>query len=108
MPELKEHAGRRYAVVFHYALHDGAWCVELSEAAPAPEPPAGVREARTHLPGVPFLVAVVPDGEPGAGPSEPVVHLCGGGRAVPYPVLRWFMEKVDEHAAWCAAAPDPR
>ncbi|GGW16592.1 hypothetical protein GCM10018980_20050 [Streptomyces capoamus] len=34
--ELREHAGRHYAIQFHYALPDDAWAVELSEAVPAP------------------------------------------------------------------------
>ncbi|MFE1285889.1 hypothetical protein [Streptomyces sp. NPDC058751] len=39
--ELREHAGRHYAVQFHYALPDDAWAVELSEAVPAPTAWAG-------------------------------------------------------------------
>jgi hypothetical protein len=52
--ELKEHAGSHYAVLFHYALPDDAWAVELSEAKPASVEGAESPDAAvTHLPALP-------------------------------------------------------
>lgn len=104
MPELRVHAGRHYAVQFHYAVSDHAWCVELSEAVPAPAAWAGIPDAVTHLPGAAFLVAVVPDEDPD---PEPTVHLRGHDeRAVPYEVMRWFMEQVAGQVEHCRLASE--
>ncbi|MFE4850517.1 hypothetical protein [Streptomyces sp. NPDC056690] len=71
MPELREHAGRRYAVQHHHALPDDAWCLELSEAvlvqAESPNP-VTYRAGRT------FLAAYIPDGDPDL---EPTIHIHG-------------------------------
>ncbi|MEU3296048.1 hypothetical protein ABZ722_27275 [Streptomyces longwoodensis] len=42
--EVKGHAGRHYAVLFHYALPDDAWAVELKEP-----PSAGITAYVTAL-----------------------------------------------------------
>ena len=51
MPEFRVHNGCHYAIQFHYALPDDAWCVELSEATPAPDTWADIPNAPTHFPG---------------------------------------------------------
>ncbi|MET9776869.1 hypothetical protein ABZ023_21820 [Streptomyces sp. NPDC006367] len=97
--ELREHAGRHYAVLFHYALSDDAWAVELSEARPAP---AGSGAAVTHLPGSPCLVALVPDEDPNL---EPTVRVYSPDeRVVPYEIMRWFMEEVADQVERCRTA----
>jgi hypothetical protein len=55
---------------------DDAWCVELSEAVPAPAAWAEIPDAETYLPGVAFLVAVVPDEDPDLSP--PANHAATG------------------------------
>lgn len=56
---LREHAGRHFAVQFHYALPDNAWSVELSEAVSAPVSWADIPGSPSHLPGP--ATAAVPD-----------------------------------------------
>jgi len=99
--EVREHTGRHYAVQFHYALPDDAWCVELSEAVPAPESWADIPNAETHLPGAACLTAVVPDEDPDLDPTIRV-H-SPGGHAIPYEIMRWFMERVAEQVEGCRA-----
>lgn len=90
--ELREHAGRHYAIQLHYALPDDAWAVELSEAVSAPAA-AEDPSAERHLPGVAFLVALVPDEDPGL---EPTVHIHSHDEhVIPYEIMRWFMEQVE-------------
>ncbi|MEV8454630.1 hypothetical protein AB0467_23265 [Streptomyces sp. NPDC052095] len=102
MPELRVHAGRHYAVQFHYALPDDAWCVELSEAVPAPDAWAGIPEAATRLPGSAFVVAVIPDEDPAL---EPTVHIHSHDEhVIPYEIMRWFMEQVAEQVERCRLA----
>ncbi|CAL9581467.1 hypothetical protein SUDANB176_05045 [Streptomyces sp. enrichment culture] len=102
MPELRVHAGRHYAVRFHYALPDDAWCVELSEAVPAPAAWAGDPHAPTHLPGSAFLVAVIPDEDPDL---EPTVRVHSPDEhVVPYEITRWFMEEVAAQVERCRIA----
>lgn len=102
MAELREHAGRHYAVQFHYALPDDAWAVELSEAVPAPAEWAEIPNAETHLPGPAFLVAFVPDEDPNL---EPTVHIHSHDEhVIPYEIMRWFMEQVAEQVERCGAA----
>jgi len=99
---LREHAGRHYAVQFHYALPDDAWCVELSEAMPAPGEWTEIPNAATHLPGAAFLVAVIPDEDPAA---EPTVHLHNhDDHVIPYEIMLWFMEHVAAEVERCRAA----
>ncbi|GAA3371678.1 hypothetical protein GCM10017744_100370 [Streptomyces antimycoticus] len=81
------HAGRHYAIQFHYALPDDMWCVELSEAVPAPAAAAWAEtpRAETHLPGAALLVAVIPDEDPDL---EPAVHIHGHDEHLtPYEVM---------------------
>jgi hypothetical protein len=102
MPVLRIHAGRHYAIQFHYALPDDAWCVELSEAVPAPAAWAEIPHAETHLPGDAFLVAVIPDEDPDL---EPAVHIHShDGHVIPYEVMGWFMEHVAEQVERCRSA----
>ncbi|RAY10656.1 hypothetical protein DPM19_34440 [Actinomadura craniellae] len=97
---MREHAGRHYVIQYHYALPDNAWYVELSKAVPAPAEWASLPNARTHLPGVPFIVAVIPDEDPAL---EPTVHIHSDDEqhVVPYEIMRWFMEKVTEEIDRC-------
>lgn len=100
--ELREHAGRHYAVRFHYALPDDAWAVELSEAVPAPPARAENPDAETHLPGAAFMVAFVPDEDPDL---EPTVHIHSHDEhVIPYEIMRWFMEQVADQVERCRAA----
>lgn len=102
MPELRVHAGRHYAIQFHYALPDDAWCVELSEAVPAPAAWREIPDAATHLPGAAFLVAMIPDEDPD---REPTVHVHSHDEhVIPYEIMRWFMEQVAEQVDRCHIA----
>ncbi|WP_436772543.1 hypothetical protein [Yinghuangia sp. YIM S09857] len=100
--ELREHAGRHYAVQVHYALPDESWAVELSETASAPAAWAAFPEAETHLPGPAFLVALIPDEDPGL---EPTVHIRSHDEhVIPYEIMRWFMELVADQVDRCRLA----
>jgi hypothetical protein len=96
------HAGRHYAVQFFYALPDDAWCVELSEAVPAPAAWAEIPNAKTHLPGAAFLVAVIPDEDPRL---DPTIHIHSHDEhVIPYEIMSWFMEHVAERVERCRIA----
>ncbi|MGW6710434.1 hypothetical protein ACWGDE_36845 [Streptomyces sp. NPDC054956] len=101
--EIREHAGRHYAVLFHYALPDDAWSVELSEATPVPpRGPESPVPAVTHVPGAAFIVALVPDEDPHL---EPTVHIHSHDEhVVPYEIMRWFMEQVTDQVERCRTA----
>ncbi|KOX25117.1 MULTISPECIES: hypothetical protein [unclassified Streptomyces] len=104
--QLTEHAGRHYAVLFHYALPDDAWAVELSEAVPtAAEGTEGTENPDavvTHLPGPAFLVTHVPDEDPN---PQPTVRVWSPAeRLAPYEVMRWYMEQVADRARRCRIA----
>ncbi|MFD5103080.1 hypothetical protein [Streptomyces albidochromogenes] len=100
--ELKEHAGRHYAVQFHYALPDDSWAVELSEAVATPYPWAEAPKASDHLPGAAFLVALVPDEDPDL---EPTVRVYSPNeRVIPYEIMQWFMEQVADQVERCRIA----
>ncbi len=101
--ELREHAGRHYAVLYHYALPDDAWAVELSEARPAPAKEAeNSNTAVTHFPGSAFMVALVPDEDPNL---EPTVRVYAPDEhVVPYEIMRWFMEQVADQVERCRIA----
>lgn len=100
--EIREHAGRHYAVQFTYALPDDSWAVELSEAVPAPAASAELPDAATHLPGAAFLVAFVPDEDPDL---EPTVHIHSHDEhVIPYEIMRWFMELVADEVDRCRLA----
>ena len=97
--ELREHAGRRYALQFHYALPDNAWAVELSEAVPAPAEWAEIPHSEKYLPGVAFMLALIPDEDPDL---EPTVHIHSyDEHVIPYEIMRWFMEQVAEQHERC-------
>ncbi|MEU9083850.1 MULTISPECIES: hypothetical protein [unclassified Streptomyces] len=99
--DLREHAGRHYAIQFHYALPDDAWAVELSEAVPAPAAWAEDPSER-YRPGAAFLVAFVPDEDPDA---EPTVHIHSHDEhVIPYEIMRWFMEQVADQVERCRIA----
>ncbi|WP_328708408.1 hypothetical protein [Microbispora hainanensis] len=73
--------------------------MELSEAVPAPAAGADIPNAETHLPGSAFITAMVPDEDP---TREPTIHVHGNGEhAVPYEVMRWYMEKVAQEIERC-------
>ncbi|MEW2138037.1 hypothetical protein AB0892_15795 [Streptomyces sp. NPDC005409] len=100
--ELREHAGRHYAVQIHYALPHDAWAVELSEAVSAPAAGAEHPSAERHLPGAAFLVAFVPDEDPYL---EPTVHIHSHDEhVVPYEIMRWFREQVADQVERCRIA----
>ncbi|MHA4773157.1 hypothetical protein L1085_001500 [Streptomyces sp. MSC1_001] len=101
--ELREHAGRHYAVLFHYALPDDAWSVELSEARPTSTGEADDPDTvGTHLPGAPVLTVLVPDEDP---ELEPTVRIFSPeGHVVPYEILRWFMEQAADQVERCRVA----
>ncbi|MFF1549178.1 hypothetical protein [Streptomyces sp. NPDC058291] len=101
--ELREHAGRHYAVLFHYALPDDAWSVELSEARPTSARTAENSDAVvTHLPGAAVLRVLVPDEDPNL---EPTVRIYSPDEhAVPYEIMRWFMEQVADQVERCRIA----
>ncbi|MEU6865884.1 hypothetical protein ABZ924_21965 [Streptomyces sp. NPDC046876] len=97
--ELREHAGRHYALLFHYALPDDAWAVELSEARPASgNPDATV----THFPGPALLAALVPDEDPNLEPTFRV--FSPDGHVVPYEIMLWFMDQVAAEVERCRIA----
>ncbi|MFF4765095.1 hypothetical protein [Streptomyces sp. NEAU-H3] len=96
------HAGRHYAIQFHYALPDDAWCVELSEAVASPGSWAEIPSAESHLPGAAFMVAVIPDENPD---REPTMHVHSHDEhVIPYEIVRWFMEHVAEQVDRCRIA----
>ncbi|MFF2624804.1 hypothetical protein ACFVUN_03415 [Kitasatospora griseola] len=83
-----------FAVTAIYALPEDAWYLELD-----------------HLPsgGATVLLGIVPDEDPDREPS-----VCAGGADphidIPVPVLRWFLELVDEQIAdsraWMQLRPE--
>jgi hypothetical protein len=95
MPELRVHAGRHYAVQFFYAVPDDGWCVELSEAVPAPA--SWAPDTETHLPGDMLMAAVVPDEDPSL---DPTVHVRTD-QSIPYEIMRWFMDHVTDQVEYC-------
>lgn len=102
MPELREHAGRHFAVEFLYALSADSWAVELSEAVPAPDTWADVPDSPEYLPGPAFLVGLVPDEDPSL---EPTVHVRShDGHVVPFDVMVWFMQKLADEVDRARAA----
>ncbi|MER7583846.1 hypothetical protein [Kitasatospora sp. NPDC097691] len=90
---MATHPGRDYAVTAMYSVTEDAWHLELEF----------VREQRT------LAIAVVPDEDPG---REPTVSFAPRGRCpdVPFEVLRWFVEQVEEEIrtsrAWMRLRPE--
>ncbi|MFE6457259.1 hypothetical protein ACFVP0_07360 [Streptomyces cinereoruber] len=86
------HPDGRYALTTMYSVPDDAWYLELDEVA-------------RHRA---VVTAVVPDEDPA---REPVVCFDpnGGHQHVPYAVMRWFMDRVDEEVrssrAWMELRP---
>jgi hypothetical protein len=102
MSEFKEHAGQRYAVLHHYAIHDDAWRIELSMARPVPVVWADIPGAVSYLHGSAIVVAMVPDEDPAL---EPTVHIHSDDEhVIPYEIMRWFMELVGNQVEGCRAA----
>lgn len=102
MAQLREHDGRHYVVAFKYSLPDDAWQVELSEAVPSPASWADLPNSPAMLPGQPFLSAEVPDEDPS---REPTIHFDPRrDHAIPFEVMRWFMNHVAGEVERCRAA----
>ncbi|MGW6707610.1 hypothetical protein ACWGDE_22345 [Streptomyces sp. NPDC054956] len=87
------HPNGHYAITAMYSVADDAWYLELELAA-----------EQLHL-----VTAVVPDEDPA---REPTVCFDPRGRhlEVPYEVMRWFMDQVDEEIrssrAWMQLRPE--
>ncbi|AWZ04450.1 MULTISPECIES: hypothetical protein [unclassified Streptomyces] len=87
------HPNGDYAITAMYSLPDDAWYLELDLVA----------EQRT------LVGAVVPDEDPA---REPTVSFDPDGRHVdiPFEVMRWFMEQVEEEIrtsrAWMQLRPE--
>lgn len=90
---LFPHPRGDYAITSMYSVADDAWYLELGLAA-----------EQLHL-----ATAVVPDEDPDREPTVSF-HPTGQHRDVPYPVLRWFMEQVDQEVrssrAWMRLRPE--
>ncbi|MFI8460559.1 hypothetical protein [Kitasatospora sp. NPDC085464] len=90
---MATHPGRDYAVIAMYSVAEDAWHLELEF----------LREQRT------LAVAVVPDEDPA---REPTVSFDPQERCpdVPFEVLRWFVEQVEEEIrtsrAWMRLRPE--
>ncbi|MFI1766125.1 hypothetical protein ACH41H_29300 [Streptomyces sp. NPDC020800] len=88
-----QHPDGDYAITVMYSVPDDAWYLELDLVA-------GQRN---------LVTAIVPDEDPA---REPTVCLSLGGPQadVPYGVMRWFMDQVDEEIrtsrAWMRLRPD--
>ncbi|MEU6984860.1 hypothetical protein ABZ946_15770 [Streptomyces sp. NPDC046324] len=76
---LITHDGADYALQILYSVPDDAWYLELDHVA-------GNRTV---------LTAVVPDEDPAREPTV-CVDPVSGHHSVPYDVMRWFMEHVEE------------
>ncbi|WP_439680775.1 hypothetical protein [Embleya sp. MST-111070] len=100
--ELREYAGRHYAVLSFYVGPDDAWTLELSEAVPEPPGWPEVPDRPTHTHGAGFLAAFVPDEDP---TLEPTIHIHSHDEhVIPYEIMRWFMEQVAEQVERCRVA----
>ncbi|MEV7520471.1 hypothetical protein [Streptomyces sp. NPDC091371] len=87
------HADGDYAISSMYSLPDDAWYVELTLAA-----------EELHL-----ATAIVPDEDPAREPTV-CFYTCEPHRDLPYEVVRWFMDQVDEEIrtsrAWMLLRPE--
>ncbi|MFB7374907.1 hypothetical protein ACFC0D_34285 [Streptomyces sp. NPDC056222] len=90
---LISHEGTDYALQILYSVPDDAWYLELDHVA----------DNRT------VLIAVVPDEDPAREPTVCVDPVSGHHR-IPYDVMRWFMEHVDEEIrtsrGWMGLRPE--
>ncbi|MFJ7062714.1 hypothetical protein ACK8N7_36530 [Streptomyces griseobrunneus] len=91
MPNPHPHG--HYAITALYSVADDAWYLELELAA-----------EQLHL-----VTAVIPDEDPAREPTV-CFDSCGRHLEVPYEVMRWFMEQVDEEIrssrAWMQLRPE--
>lgn len=87
------HPDGHYAITSMYSVPDDAWYLELELVA-----------EQEHL-----VTAVIPDEDPA---REPTVCFAPRGRhlEVPYEVMRWFMDQVDEEISvsrdWMRLRPE--
>ncbi|MFC9247695.1 hypothetical protein ACFT7S_27915 [Streptomyces sp. NPDC057136] len=87
------HPNGDYAVTAMYSVPDDAWYLELDLVA----------DQRT------LVIAIVPDEDPA---REPTVCFdpCGRHVDIPYEVMRWFMDQVEEEIrtsrAWMRLRPE--
>ena len=99
MSELREHDGRTFAVQLHYSVPDASWCVELSEAEPAPASWEQISGAASHVPGPALVVAMVPDEDLSVEPT--VWFARGEEHGIPYEMMCWFMENAAQEVERC-------
>lgn len=87
------HEGADYAIQIMYSVPDDAWYLELDHVA----------DDRT------LVTAIVPDEDPAREPTV-CVDPASDRHHVPYEVMRWFMEHVDQEIAssrgWMTLRPD--
>ncbi|MFE5941851.1 hypothetical protein [Streptomyces sp. NPDC056480] len=85
------HPGGDYAITTMYSVPDDAWYLDL------------VNGQRT------LVTAIVPDEDPAREPTV-CCNPNAGHTDVPYEVMRWFMDQVDEEIrssrAWMQLRPD--
>ncbi|MEU9862236.1 hypothetical protein AB0D99_15315 [Streptomyces sp. NPDC047971] len=90
---LISHEGTDYALQTLYSVPDDAWYLELDL----------VPDNRT------LLTAIVPDEDPARQPTVCVDPVSGHHR-IPYEVMRWFMEHVEEEIrtsrGWMTLRPE--
>jgi hypothetical protein len=69
------------------------WCLELSEAVPAPASWASLPEPVTHTPGRNLVIAVIPCEDP---TTEPTVDFLRSAEdvSIPFEIMRWFLDLV--------------
>jgi hypothetical protein len=72
---------------------DNVWCLELSEAVPAPASWASLPEPVTHTPGRNLVIAVIPCEDP---TTEPTVDFLRSAEdvSIPFEIMRWFLDLV--------------
>ncbi|MFD5270887.1 hypothetical protein [Streptomyces sp. NPDC058335] len=90
---MLEHPSGDYAITETYSVPDDAWYLELNLA----------RDQRT------LVTAIVPDEDPA---REPTLCFTPERRHldIPYEVMRWFMDRIDDEIrtsrAWMRLRPD--
>ncbi|MFG2946237.1 hypothetical protein [Streptomyces adustus] len=87
------HPDGDYAITAMYSVPDDAWCLELDLMS-------GQRT---------LVIAIVPDEDPAREPTV-CFNPHAGHTDVPYEVMRWFMQQVDEEIrssrAWMRLRPE--